>query len=53
LQTIYSTSIQKGFRGEALASIAAIAHVEMKTRQISDELGTPYLLKVVFLSLKM
>ena len=30
----------KGFRGEALASIAAIAHVEMKTRQISDELGT-------------
>jgi DNA mismatch repair protein MutL len=30
----------KGFRGEALASIAAIAHVEMKTRQTSDELGT-------------
>ncbi|MDG2499484.1 MAG: DNA mismatch repair endonuclease MutL [Flavobacteriaceae bacterium] len=30
----------KGFRGEALASIAAIAHVEMKTRQITDELGT-------------
>ena len=30
----------KGFRGEALASIAAIAHVEMKTRQDSDELGT-------------
>ena len=29
----------KGFRGEALASIAAIAHVEMKTRQDSDELG--------------
>ncbi|SFU56016.1 DNA mismatch repair protein MutL [Pustulibacterium marinum] len=30
----------KGFRGEALASIAAIAHVELNTRQASDEVGT-------------
>lgn len=29
-----------GFRGEALASIAAIAHVELKTRRVEDELGT-------------
>ena len=30
----------KGFRGEALASIAAISHVELKTRQENQELGT-------------
>jgi DNA mismatch repair protein MutL len=29
-----------GFRGEAMASIAAIAQVEMKTRRYEDELGT-------------
>jgi len=35
----------KGFRGEALASIAAIAQVELKTRQASDELGTRVLIE--------
>ncbi|MCC8143427.1 MAG: DNA mismatch repair endonuclease MutL [Tannerellaceae bacterium] len=29
-----------GFRGEALASIAAVAHVELKTRLKNNELGT-------------
>ena len=30
----------KGFRGEALASIAAIAHVELKTKTEDSEIGT-------------
>lgn len=35
----------KGFRGEALASIAAIAQVELKTRRQEDEMGTQVLIE--------
>ncbi len=35
----------KGFRGEALASIAAIAQVELKTRRLEDEVGTKILIE--------
>ncbi len=35
----------KGFRGEALASIAAIAQVELRTRRHEDELGTRVLIE--------
>ncbi|MES2627465.1 MAG: DNA mismatch repair endonuclease MutL [Bacteroidota bacterium] len=37
--------LTKGFRGEALASIAAIAQVELKTRQHDSELGTQIIIE--------
>ena len=35
----------KGFRGEALASIAAISHVELKTKKEGSELGTKIIIE--------
>lgn len=46
----------KGFRGEALASIAAIAHVEMQTKPEDAELGTHLRIegsKVIFQEVKL
>ncbi len=34
-----------GFRGEALASMAAIAQIEMKTKRMEDELGSAILIE--------
>lgn len=35
----------KGFRGEAMASIAAIAHVELKTKMATEAMGTLVLIE--------
>lgn len=35
----------KGFRGEALASVAAVAQVELKTMRATDEIGTKIIIE--------
>jgi DNA mismatch repair protein MutL len=35
----------KGFRGEALASVAAVAQVELKTMRAADEIGTKIIIE--------
>lgn len=37
--------ISLGFRGEALASIAAIAHVEMRTKKTGENIGTSIIIE--------